>query len=321
MSEETTTTESTSVPETTETPAVDTVTEGTETEAPVKQETEAVKEEPKPDPVHNKLAALSRRENAAWRKEKELKELEAELKTRQEEKSATKEEYQKDPMRLMNDYGLTYEKLIDAAIGAPTKEEAPEVAELRTKLNAIEAREEQRKEAQELDYKKQQAKAYADDLKTYVDATEGKYELIKGTENYQLVLDTIIQKYQTDGEEVTWDTAADWVETYLEEEVTTNLTKLLGVDKIRKLLELDKNVETQETDEKPTVSDKTTEDTETLSEIEDEELKEIIERTKRETKQSFTMTNREMSSGSKVKDGKLTTEQRLERAKALAEQM
>jgi hypothetical protein len=284
-------------------------------EAPIKQEDEAKVVEPvaKPDPVHNKLAALSRRENAIWKREKELKSLEAELKTRQEKETATKEEYKKNPMKLLEDHGLTYERMIDAAIGAPQKNEAPEVVELRSKLEAIEKREQSRQQQLEIEQKKQQANAYAQDLKGYLESVEGKFDLIKETNNYQLVLDTIIEKYQTDGEEVSWDVAADWVEEYLEGEYKTNLTKLLSVSKIRKLLELDA-VTTEETVE-PT--DSKTETTEDVKDLEDAELAQIISRKKDELKQRFTLTNKEMSSTSKVTDGKLTREERLERAKAL----
>lgn len=201
---------------------------------------EAVKEEPKRDPVSAKFAALSRREKEAQQAQHRVKQAEAELTRRQQEidaKIAAMEERERRardpslrPIDRAHALGITPEEINRDLLGgwtapekdplaeklSPLQKQLEEVVkqneELRKKVEGVD--EETRRRKQNEDYLK-----FVDGVKATVESDVNKYEYLQlnGKEAIDLVQETMLSYYQANNNTLlSYEEACDLVEEYYE---------------------------------------------------------------------------------------------------------
>lgn len=241
---------------------------------------------------------LSSKFQLLTRKAKRLQEQEAAIKqdlAMVEEFKNKESAWKENPLQYVKDAGLTYEDLVDAVLSEHKPQETDEVQELKKRIEAFEEEAKQKKIDEELAQKQQQANQYVQTLRSNIDGAEGEYELLKATENYQLVVDTIVEHYNNTQEEMPWNEAATMVEDFLESDLTTNLAKLIKIKKIQSKLGI------------------------TTPKSPDEILQSALERHRPAEK---TITNRKASEQpSQVDVNALTEDQRRERAIAMLKKL
>jgi len=300
--------ETSAEPETTEKPEAEETqqTEADDGDKTTPEATEPVTEETKPEPekISPRLSELARRENALRKKEKELKDLEASLTKEPETKKFDK------ASDLLLEHGFTAEDLMNELLGIESSGDnrtdvnidprlAKKIENLEKETQSIKQKEEERAKQLEVEEQQRQAKIYADNLSNFIHENKSKYELTVATNNEQLVLDTLVEYYKAEGEELTWERAAEMVENYLETELAEKTQNLLAVGKLRNKLGIQ-------------IPDK---------EAEADASKEQKDKPQAETapkqRESKTLTNKNTSSTMPPAADELDDEERLRQAKAL----
>ena len=154
---------------------------------------EQVEEEPEPSKFDEMLE-----------KEISLREREADIKQKGEsfvDMNKFKELAREDPMKFLEELGMTFDELADAIISEPQNKD-PQVKELESRIEKFEIREQ---EARVGDYIR--------DLNQHV--SNGNYDLIQGLEAQQLVIDTVTQNWHERGIQLSIDEACVLVEKHL----------------------------------------------------------------------------------------------------------
>lgn len=206
--------------------------------------------QPKEDKFSSKFAALSRRE-------KQLRELQRQIKSERDEFDRLRQEREQEfskykelpnrikqnPLEFLQEYGVSYEDITNLALndGKPTT--AMELKRMREEiLNELNAEKEERAKLEKrLEEEKYQSviNNYMNEIEDYINKNE-QYELIRANSNEGIstVYDVIKEHYERTleetgkGEVMSTEDAANLVEEYLEQEAQKFLSiKKLGFTK------------------------------------------------------------------------------------------
>lgn len=274
----------------------------------VKEESkvEPVKEEPVAEPVAEPKIDLSNRFAKLSKKEKELRELENNIKAKQaelEKWNETKEKAKSNPAEILNSLGVSLEDFLVSMAGEDVKpvKELTELEILRNEIDELKKSKEAEKlaiaeEAKAKEEQKAKDKAAQDEkvlndfkaeIKQVIEKSAEQFEIINAQGAYDSVFDVISQHFEETGEVMPIDKAASMVEEYLENQYKV----LLNLNKFKK------NTEVVKEDVR--------------------EVKEVKDSVKTPKTLNNGMTN---SSSTKQSSSKLTREQRIaEAARMLAE--
>ena len=225
----------------------------------VEQSLEEAREPEKSDDFSRKFAALSRREKEIRAKEAEYDKRIAELEERlgsfgkkPEPEPELPIEYRlkKDPLRALEDMGLSYDKLTELALN-----DGKLTPEMQMRLMREELEGDYRKKFEELENrliekeKSDEQRRYDDiqrgfqnEIEDFVISNSDKYELIQANEANDIIYDVIEEHYNETGRILDIEEAADAVENYLEEEAE----KLLSLGKLRSKFGIENDFEQEE---------------------------------------------------------------------------
>ena len=212
-------------------------------------ESEAPKQATADDPLSSKYAHLARKERAIRLQQQELKKQQDAFKAQQAELAAKapkepdlsnyvpKDRLSTETLQVLQEMGITYDKLTQDALNAPSPERMEmltEIKALRDELKAIKGEQENTKKAMV----EQQNEAYnqaiaqiKSDVTDLVRANPS-FELIKSTNSVKDVVELIERTYKEDKRLLTVEQAAEKVEEYLTEEAI----KLARLGKIQQRL-------------------------------------------------------------------------------------
>ena len=225
----------------------------------VEQSLEEAREPEKSDDFSRKFAALSRREKEIRAKEveydKRIAELEERLgsfgkKPEPEPELPIEYRLKKDPLRALEDMGLSYDKLTELALN-----DGKLTPEMQMRLMREELEGDYRKKFEELENrliekeKSDEQRRYDDiqrgfqnEIEDFVESNSDKYELIKANEANDIIYDVIEEHYNETGRILDIEEAAEAVENYLEEEAE----KLLSLGKLRSKFGIENDFEQEE---------------------------------------------------------------------------
>ena len=156
--------------------------------------------EPEPEPEEPKSVKF----DEMLEKEIGLREREAELKQKGEafvNMDTFKDLARSNPMKFLEELGMTFDEFADIIIDEPQNKD-PQVKELESRIEKFEIREQESR-----------VNDYVRDLNAHVD--NSNYDLIKGLEAQQLVIDTITQNWKDRGVQLSIDEACVLVEKHL----------------------------------------------------------------------------------------------------------
>jgi len=224
--------ESETTEETKETQVEPEVVAETETEVTTEETTETPQETPKQDV---RVTEMARQLHTLRKKVKEY-----EAQAAKTTKGETEQPTYNGPGELLKAHNFTYEDALNELMGAePGSDDKPadvkdrKLAELEDKIQKLTQQLEEKDKLTEQEKQQADAQAYANALNDFLKKDETKYELIRETQNEQLVLDTIVQYYNLHNEELAWDKAADMVEDYLLDDYSKKVEKLSQLEKIK----------------------------------------------------------------------------------------
>lgn len=168
-----------------------------------------------------KYEALAKKESAFLAKEKEFKTKEASLDAKIQEAVTTalnefKTKLKAAPLDVLNEEGLTYDQLVEAAVNAPN----PELKSVQSKIEALEKKlTDQQSEAQKREAAQRESaiKQIRDDAKKLVESNPD-FETIKTKEASEDVVNLIVKTFDEKGELLTVEDAAKQIEDKLFEE-------------------------------------------------------------------------------------------------------
>lgn len=212
-------------------------------EAPVSEEVTSAEaaakteesETPKPEvktseePLSSQYAQLARREKALRAKAQEIRNQEAAFKAQElalkskelelQSASGLKDRLAKDPLSVLNELGISYEKLTELVLNQPKAEDAA-IAKLQAEIESLKNGQESAKKL----FEEQQQKAYQqavaqikNEVQRLVERDES-FEIIKATNSVGDVVELIEKTFNEDGTLLTVEEAAQAVEEYLESE-------------------------------------------------------------------------------------------------------
>ncbi len=201
----------------------------------VEQSLEEAREPEKSDDFSRKFAALSRREKEIRAKEveydKRIAELEERLgsfgkKPEPEPELPIEYRLKKDPLRALEDMGLSYDKLTELALN-----DGKLTPEMQMRLMREELEGDYKKKFEELENrllekeKSDEQRRYDDiqrgfqnEIEDFVESNADRYELIQANEANDIIYDVIEEHYNDTGRILDIEEAAEAVESYLEEE-------------------------------------------------------------------------------------------------------
>jgi len=210
------------------------------------------------DPAMNKrFAALSRREKDIRERETKIAELEARLNSQSTPEQAQTEpelplelRLKKDPIGTLQSLGLNYEKLTELALndGKLTTDMQMELMrqEMDSKytgeLESIRAELAAKEQAATEEKHSNIIQGFKEEITSHVNSDLEAYELVKANDAVDLIFNVIEQHHEQTGEILDTKTAADHVETYLEDE----FKKLFQAKKLQNLVSPAKSPSTPE---------------------------------------------------------------------------
>tara|TARA_Y100000033_G_scaffold49789_1_gene58795 strand:- start:281 stop:1153 length:873 start_codon:yes stop_codon:yes gene_type:complete len=225
----------------------------------VEQSLEEAREPEKSDDFSRKFAALSRREKEIRAKEAEYDKRIAELEERlgsfgkkPEPEPELPIEYRlkKDPLRALEDMGLSYDKLTELALN-----DGKLTPEMQMRLMREELEGDYKKKFEELENrllekeKSDEQRRYDDiqrgfqnEIEDFVESNADRYELIKANEANDIIYDVIEEHYNDTGRILEIEEAAEAVENYLEEEAE----KIFRLGKFRSKFGIENDFEQEE---------------------------------------------------------------------------
>ena len=225
----------------------------------VENSLEEAREPEKSDDFSRKFAALSRREKEIRAKEveydKRIAELEERLgsfgkKPEPEPELPIEYRLKKDPLRALEDMGLSYDKLTELALN-----DGKLTPEMQMRLMREELEGDYRKKFEELENrliekeKSDEQRRYDDiqrgfqnEIEDFVESNSDKYELIKANEANDIIYDVIEEHYNDTGRILDIEEAAEAVENYLEEEAE----KIFRLGKFRSKFGIENDFEQEE---------------------------------------------------------------------------
>lgn len=199
-----------------------------EKEVPLAETSEVKTPAAEEEQLSPKFAALARRERAIRAKAQELKAKEDALKARETEyesqyikKSSLQERLNSDPLGTMNEYGVGYDRLTEAALATNPTETM--IKKLEQKI--LELEQKQTQTVTKFDDQQKQAYDQAvgqirSETQKLVDS-DPAYEAIKETGNAEAVVQLIIDTHKEEGKILSVQEAAEQVEAHLIEDALT----------------------------------------------------------------------------------------------------
>ena len=225
----------------------------------VEQSLEEAREPEKSDDFSRKFAALSRREKEIRAKEveydKRIAELEERLgsfgkKPEPEPELPIEYRLKKDPLRALEDMGLSYDKLTELALN-----DGKLTPEMQMRLMREELEGDYKKKFEELENrllekeKSDEQRRYDDiqrgfqnEIEDFVESNADRYELIQANEANDIIYDVIEEHYNDTGRILDIEEAAEAVENYLEEEAE----KIFKLGKFRSKFGIENDFEQEE---------------------------------------------------------------------------
>lgn len=181
------------------------------------------------EPLSPQYAALARKERALRTQEKELQAREASFKSQETEFQASrefKERLKQNPLDVLNELGITYDQLVEAAVNQPN----PEIKAVKSELQALkeaQAKQLEQSSAREKAQRDSAIKQISHDAKSLIDS-DPAFETIKETGSLPDVVDLIVKTFDESGELLTVEDAAKLIEEELFEEAIkiANLKKV-----------------------------------------------------------------------------------------------
>ncbi len=203
--------------------------------APTTPPTEAPKQDNSTDEFSSKFAALSRRERQLLEKEKKLKQIEEESNKRAQSAQSWEErikKFKQNPSEidnLLQEAGLSFDDYVNFKLGIQPEEKKLSPDEMYEKLKSemeqnFKKLEEEKKQAAEAE-NAQIIENFRGEIESYLTKNADKYELINYQGDFNLVFDVIEEYYNTNGEVLEIEEAANHVERHLEE-LVDGATKL-----------------------------------------------------------------------------------------------
>ena len=207
---------------------------------------EPQQEESGQDQFASKFAALSRKEKALRDREADYESKFEEMERRLAEYEAQSQEpevdweqlLRRDPLRALEEAGLGYDKLTELALNdgklTPDMQMAAMREEIerdyRRKFEDLEERLHAKEEAEAEEYYNSVQENFQYEIGNFINENNETYELINASEADTLVYDVIEEHYNETGRILDLKDAADAVESYLEEEAgkLMKLKKLSG---------------------------------------------------------------------------------------------
>jgi hypothetical protein len=181
-----------------------------------------------------RFAELSRRTKEQFRKEQELKQLEERLNPINDALSKAKE----NPLAILEAAGLSYEDLTDFILQGAFSNEAPRALSVEEKVEQLELRlkaEEDAKVQKQQEAEQAHIESSIASFKNTVRelAESPDFELIKATEQHDMVYDLVLAHHESTGEVLPIDRAMQLVEEHLLNELES---KAFKTNKIRQRL-------------------------------------------------------------------------------------
>lgn len=226
----------------------------------------------------SKFAALTRKEKALLKRQKELEE----KYTKASEYEKTMTLAKKDPVKFLESVGLSYKEITDFLLNDNKPTVESQLDELRREYENEKKQRELEKEKQELERKKQEEAHFAQvvenhkkQIRSFLDTNRDNYELCAMNDATEDIFEVIEEYYQRNNEILPIDKAAEAVEKYLEQEAM----KLFQAKKLaakRSITEDGSKTETPAQSVSKTITNKTGEFTlQDTSQLSDEESKAI----------------------------------------------
>lgn len=219
----------------------------------VTQEGEAPKPEdplkPEKKPEQEKQAEmLSKRFANLSLKEREIQRSQAQLKREREEFLKLKEQGEAkpknfdSPLELLESHGWSYDDVTQFVLSG-SKPEKKKARELEEKLEKLTRERQEEKEAQAKREKEQEEskkiQEFKAGLKTQLLQEPERFELIQQNDGFDLVYDTMLKWFEQNGESPDALKIADLVETYYENELKGQITKLKSTKKLGSLFQVE----------------------------------------------------------------------------------
>jgi hypothetical protein len=221
-----------------------------------KREYEPAKDDSNKIDFSSRFAALSKREKEILAKSRAIKEKESYINEYESAQKLAKE----NPVKLMEKFGLTYDQLTNFILDAKDSEDNS----LEKKVSDLEARlEKDRLAKEELEREAAEAadqqiiEAYKSQIKSHVDANPDACEMIRLTDNYDLVFEVAHEHYDQTGQILKAEDAIKAVEDYLTKEAEEKILKAKKFAKSADAKHVDNTGELQEkwvAKEKPTLT-------------------------------------------------------------------
>ena len=218
------------------------------------------------DKFASKFAALSRKEKALRDKEAEyqskFEEMErrlAEYESKEKEPEVDWEQlFRRDPLRALEEAGMGYDKLTELALNDGKLTPEMQLAAMREEIEGdyqrrfeeLENKLAEKEKAEEEAYYNSVQENFQEEIGNFVAQNQEKYELIEASQANDLVFDVIEEHYNETGNVLNIEEAADAVESYLEEEAH----KFMKLKKISARLGVDPKEIVQEEDSQVTLS-------------------------------------------------------------------
>jgi hypothetical protein len=215
------------------------------------------------DKFASKFAALSRKEKALRDKEAEyeskFEEMErrlAEYESKSKEPEVNWEQlFRRDPLRALEEAGMGYDKLTELALNDGKLTPEMQLSAMREEIEGdyqrrfeeLENKLAEKEKAEEEAYYDSVQENFQEEIGNFVEQNQEKYELIEASQANDLVFDVIEEHYNETGNVLNIEEAADAVESYLEEEAhkfmkLKKISARLGVDPQELLQEQDSQV-------------------------------------------------------------------------------
>lgn len=187
--------------------------------------------EPAKEPLSSQYAQLARKERALRAKAIELKQREDAFKASQTPSQAppatangiSLEEFKKNPWKVMQEAGISYDQVTKAALEAPSAEQEA-VSQLQAKIAELETRLQDTDKTWKQTWEDNQKTQYnqaVNQIKNEVSSlvsSDPEFETIKATNSVQDVVELIEKTFQEDGILLSVHEASKQVEDYLTEE-------------------------------------------------------------------------------------------------------
>lgn len=181
------------------------------------------------DEVSSKFAALAKKEKAIQRQAQEIaaeRQRIKEMEAKYSKYDNLKGEVAKNPLKLLEEYGLSYKQLTDFILNDNKPTTDQEISSVRQELEMFKkAQEEERQANKQREEQSKQAQyqqaisEFKEEIGSYVAENEEKYELINLYKTTDVVYTTIEEHFQRTGKVLSMAEAADMVEDYLYNQV------------------------------------------------------------------------------------------------------